>query len=229
MQLFTVKRLCLCSRSWMFGGRNQSGRWDLLIHPFEPGSSCHLQRAVLWTLFPQAKLLLTHCSQEHYSCEPSVTQGLCLHCLLKATLWSLTGPSSSASHIDGLQALTLLHSQCPQSIPVPRVPSPGQMLSCCQVHSHSPFIRQPHGSRIFFRIFHSSWTQAKAWISWTIINRFCWVKYELREGKSFFYCTPNHHMPSEIHILLEYFCTSTVCVNFLTSCLTLHCVLDPLR
>lgn len=44
----------LCSRSWMFGGRNQSGGWDLLIHPFGPGSSCHLQRAVLWTLFPQA-------------------------------------------------------------------------------------------------------------------------------------------------------------------------------
>lgn len=54
MEPFTVKWLCLCSRSWMFGGRNQSGRWDLLIHPFGPGSSCHLQRAVPWTLFPQA-------------------------------------------------------------------------------------------------------------------------------------------------------------------------------
>lgn len=54
IQPFEVKWLCLCSRSWMFGGRNQSGRRDLLIRPFGPGSSCHLQRAVLWTLFPQA-------------------------------------------------------------------------------------------------------------------------------------------------------------------------------
>lgn len=30
---------CLCSRSWMFGGRNQSGRWDLLIHPLGLGAA----------------------------------------------------------------------------------------------------------------------------------------------------------------------------------------------
>lgn len=113
---------------------------------------------------PTSKLLLTHCSQQDYSCEPSVTQGLCFHCLLKATLWPLTGPSSSASHTDGLQPLTLVHSQWPQSILVPRVPNHGQMLSCWQAHPHSSFIRQPHGSSILFRIFHSSWTYAKAWI-----------------------------------------------------------------
>lgn len=45
---------------------------------------------------PTSKLLLTHCSQQGYSCEPSVTQGQCFHCLLKATLWPLTRPSSSA-------------------------------------------------------------------------------------------------------------------------------------
>lgn len=54
MEPFTGKWLCHCSRSWIFGGRNQSGRGDLLIHPFGPGSSSHLQRAVLWTLLPQA-------------------------------------------------------------------------------------------------------------------------------------------------------------------------------
>lgn len=62
MQPFTVKWLCLCSWSWMFGGRNQSGRWDLLIHPSGPGSSCHLQRAVLWTLFPQANSYSNSCT-----------------------------------------------------------------------------------------------------------------------------------------------------------------------
>lgn len=142
---FTVKRLCLCSRSWVLGGRNQSGSWDLLIHPFGPGSSCHLQRAVLWTLFPQAKSYphkQFHCSQQGCSCEPSVTQGLSFHCLLlKATLWSLTGPSSSSSHTDGLQPLTLLHSPWPQSILVPGAPTMGRCYPDAHSHSSSQRIR----------------------------------------------------------------------------------------
>lgn len=66
MQPFMVKWLHLCSRLWMFRVRKQSGRWDLLNHPFGPGSSSHLQvksvtlqRAVLCTPYSQSKLLLT--------------------------------------------------------------------------------------------------------------------------------------------------------------------------
>lgn len=59
------KWLHFCSRSWTFGVKKQSGRWDLLIHPFGSGSSSHLQvKSVTLQglgyelLIPTSKLLL---------------------------------------------------------------------------------------------------------------------------------------------------------------------------
>lgn len=66
MQPFMVKWLHFFSRSWTFGVKKQSGRWDLLIHPFGPGSRSHLQvksmtlrRAGLWTPYSH-KQTITH-------------------------------------------------------------------------------------------------------------------------------------------------------------------------
>lgn len=119
---------------------------------------------VINSLFPQANYYshkYFHCSQQDYSRETSVTQGLCFHCLLRATPWPLTGTNSSASHIDGVQPLTLVQSKCglraslgPGYLTMGRCYPPSRhALVALSWGSHMGKIKQR--SSMFFRSWHS--------------------------------------------------------------------------
>lgn len=175
-QAFMVKWLHLCSRSWMFRVRKQSGRWDLLNHPFGPGSSSHLQvksvtlqRAALCTPYSQSKLLLTQIVSLQ-----STKLFMWDQCDTRAMFSLSIMGYSVATHRTKLICLSHWWTATidpgavelwPQSILGPQVPDHGQMLSSCQACSHSSFTRQPHGWELgrdqacsFKADFNSSWT-----------------------------------------------------------------------
>lgn len=156
MQPFMVKWLHFCSRSWTFGMRKQSGRWDLLIHPFGPGSSSHLQvkSATLQglgykLLIPTSKLLLMQIV-------PPQSRGLFMwdQCDSRAMFSLSIKGYSVATHRTKFISLSHWWSTTidpgagqarPQSILGPWVPEYGQMLSSCHARSCSSFMRQPYG------------------------------------------------------------------------------------